>query len=282
MKKFILGLLIGGILLSGGWFAWGAIQSQTGINVYAPVPASGSTTNIWWPVKDISQFVDANNISTGVIPAAPVCHAPGGGDYQRCATTSNSTASFSEANAQYPVVAAAISGCGGGGCGAIDSVTTNTDTDFTPSGSNFALATFSITSAYDAATGFILKMRGDATNGLFVQNKSTPFGTRSDTFTVAANGTAVTRTTSPLRLFSIQATGTGTQVGTTTWDVRLECSLNGTTYTTVLTHAYPATADGATVSSGTLNVPCLYMRSRLEAITLGTATNVVVVILGMV
>jgi hypothetical protein len=31
MRKFILGILIGGLLLSGGWFAWGAIQQEVGI-----------------------------------------------------------------------------------------------------------------------------------------------------------------------------------------------------------------------------------------------------------
>jgi hypothetical protein len=41
MRKFILGLLLGGLLLSGGWFAWGAIQSEVGNNV------SNISTGTW-------------------------------------------------------------------------------------------------------------------------------------------------------------------------------------------------------------------------------------------
>jgi hypothetical protein len=39
MKKFILGILIGGLLLSGGWFAWAAVQTEVGINGWATVPS---------------------------------------------------------------------------------------------------------------------------------------------------------------------------------------------------------------------------------------------------
>lgn len=40
MKKFIIGILLGGLLLSGGWFAWGAIQSETGQNLYNSLTGS--------------------------------------------------------------------------------------------------------------------------------------------------------------------------------------------------------------------------------------------------
>lgn len=109
------------------------------------------------------------------------------------------------------------------------------------------------------------------------------FSSGSDTFTGATSGVALNRTALyAVCRFALSVKGTNTQVGTTTWTVVLEGSLDGVTYTTLLTHAYPATADGATVfpAAGILT-PCLYFRSRCTALTLGTATNIIATILGM-
>lgn len=101
--------------------------------------------------------------------------------------------------------------------------------------------------------------------------------TRSDTYTVAANGTTIDCSTNPLKCFSIQVKGTG--AAATAWDVVLEGSLNNVNFTTIVSHG-TADLDGTTKSFAT-PFPVLYLRSRCASITLGGATNVVATILGV-
>jgi len=65
MKKFIVGTILGGLLLSGGWFAWAAIQSQVGLNVVE------HDTSGWVPMRGY----DVGDVTSGayVLPggAAP-------------------------------------------------------------------------------------------------------------------------------------------------------------------------------------------------------------------
>lgn len=105
------------------------------------------------------------------------------------------------------------------------------------------------------------------------------YGTRSDTFTSTGNGTAVDVSTRPMRKFGLQVKGTGATP--TSWTVVLEGSLDGTNYTTILTHVNGTNADGAVVWSSAVETPCLYFRARCSALTLGGATNVVATILGV-
>lgn len=101
---------------------------------------------------------------------------------------------------------------------------------------------------------------------------------RSDTYTVAANGTTVDVSTRPCSKFGIQLKGTG--AAATAWSVPLEVSLDGTNFQTLVTHA-TADGDGAIKWLGSPLSPALYFRSRCASITLGAATNVVVTIVGM-
>lgn len=107
------------------------------------------------------------------------------------------------------------------------------------------------------------------------------FGTRSDTYTVAANGTTVDVSLRPVRRFALQVKGTGATP--TAWNAVLEGSLNNTQFTAILEHSnageFRNAADGETVYFDTA-VPWLYFRSRLVSITLGSATNVVATIVG--
>lgn len=107
------------------------------------------------------------------------------------------------------------------------------------------------------------------------------FGTRSDTYTTAANGTTVDVSARPVRRFALQVKGTG--AAASAWNVVLEGSLNNTQFTTILEHSnageFRNAADGETVYFDTA-VPWLYFRSRLVSITLGSATNVVATIVG--
>lgn len=103
-------------------------------------------------------------------------------------------------------------------------------------------------------------------------------GTRSDTYTVTGNGTAINLSTAsiPVKTFAVQVKGTGGAA--TLWNVSLEGSLNGTDYQELINHA---TADGDGVVKWTSDKPILHLRSRCSALTLGGATNIVVTILGM-
>lgn len=103
------------------------------------------------------------------------------------------------------------------------------------------------------------------------------FATRQDTFTATGNGQTVDVHTSPLTRYAIQVKGTG--AAATSWDIVLEGSLDGVNFSTILEHV-TSIGDGQVLWSGELDSPALYFRSRVIALSLGTATNVVVTILG--
>lgn len=102
------------------------------------------------------------------------------------------------------------------------------------------------------------------------------FKTRGDTFTTTVNGVTVDASLSPMSAFGIQVKATGT---VTSWDMRLEGSLNNSEFSTILSHTN-VTGDGVTLWTGTLEAPTLYFRARCAGIVLGAGTNVVVTILG--
>ncbi len=99
---------------------------------------------------------------------------------------------------------------------------------------------------------------------------------RSDTYTVEGNGTAVNVATHSRQYFAIQvACSTATAIS---WDIVLEGSLDGTNYDTILEH---------TQTSGDKKIiwlnecaPCLYFRSRCKSLILGDSTGVIATILG--
>ena len=126
---------------------------------------------------------------------------------------------------------------------------------------------------------------GGATEALVTSTNPLPtvpaFGTRSDIYTTAANGTTVDVSARPVRRFALQVKGTGAAAAA--WNVVIEGSLNNTQFTSILEHSnageFRNAADGETVYFDTA-VPWLYFRSRLVSITLGSATNVVATIVG--
>lgn len=119
------------------------------------------------------------------------------------------------------------------------------------------------------------KLRYIANTG--IPATSMPYGTRSDTYTTTSNGTTVDRSTSPLKVYSIQVKGTG--AGATAWDVRLEGSNDGTNFTQIIQHTN-TDLDGTVKFSAVYAFPCLYFRSRTSGLTLGGASNIVVTIVG--
>lgn len=103
------------------------------------------------------------------------------------------------------------------------------------------------------------------------------FSSRSDTYTAAANGTTVNVSTHTRQYFAIQVKGTG--AAATAWEVVLEAGLDGSNFSTVLTHKNTTQADGEVIWLS-VRAPALYFRSRCVSITLGGATNVIATILG--
>lgn len=102
------------------------------------------------------------------------------------------------------------------------------------------------------------------------------FATRADTYIATGNGTTVNASSAPTKDYSIQVKGTG--AAATAWDARLECSLNNADFTMIAQHTN-VDGDGV-VKFSALPLACLYFRSRVSGLTLGTATNIVVTILG--
>ena len=80
-----------------------------------------------------------------------------------------------------------------------------------------------------------------------------------------------------VKSFAIQVKGTGGVAAV--WDVRLEGSLDGTNFTTILTHTN-ATPDGTVLYSGSVLSPSNYFRSRVAGLTVAPATDIVVTVLG--
>lgn len=101
--------------------------------------------------------------------------------------------------------------------------------------------------------------------------------TRSDTYTATGAGTAIDATATGQKHFALQVTETGT---VSAWTVTLEGSLDGTTYTTLLTHTKAGDGSGVTITQPQ-PLPMRYFRSNCTALTLGGGTNVVARILGM-
>ena len=96
--------------------------------------------------------------------------------------------------------------------------------------------------------------------------------------TVGASGAVIISTTNvsqhPVKHFALQVNGVG--AAATAWDVRLDGSLDGTNFWTIVWHGTPD-ADGTIKgSTWTWSPPVSYMRVRIVSSTLGSATGLTV------
>lgn len=98
-----------------------------------------------------------------------------------------------------------------------------------------------------------------------------------DAYTVAGTGTAI-EVGAAVQNFSLQVAGD--PVAATAWDVALEGSLDGIHFEPLLTHT-TATGNGTVVFNGNQVYPVMFIRSKLNSVTLGSATRLLVYILGM-
>ena len=92
-----------------------------------------------------------------------------------------------------------------------------------------------------------------------------PFVTQSFSLAAAGSGTPLTLTV-PMSTFGFQVAPVG---GTTliNWDAKLQGSLNGVTYTNLVSHSYAVGTEGITVWAADKAV--MYLKSTMTAITLG-------------
>ncbi len=100
----------------------------------------------------------------------------------------------------------------------------------------------------------------------------------TDSFSATGTGEVrSSRLNSVMKHYSIQVTGIGATP--TSWSVDLEGSIDGVTFSSILTHA-TGNGNGGMVVSGTSIAPTLYLRSNVTALVLGSATGIKVNILG--
>ena len=76
-------------------------------------------------------------------------------------------------------------------------------------------------------------------------------------YTTTGNGTVITATNAPLKFFALQVTTTGAAM--TSWDVRLEGSLDNTSFTQIALHTNIV---GSGVTTWGTNSAVIYVRSR--------------------
>jgi hypothetical protein len=101
---------------------------------------------------------------------------------------------------------------------------------------------------------------------------------RADTYTAAATGKAIDTSAASRKWYGVQVKGTGASA--TSWTVNLQVSLDGTNFVTVITHANTTDSDGDILWLST-PAPALHFRSVVSAVVLGSATSLVVTIIGM-
>jgi hypothetical protein len=107
--------------------------------------------------------------------------------------------------------------------------------------------------------------------------RNSQVSSRSDTFTTTGTGQVVSSVLGFSR-YSLQVQVVGAGAVPTTWTVNLEGSLDGVNYTTII---YSGDVIGqGVIWIGDMVAPSLYIRSNCIALSLGSATSILVTILG--
>lgn len=256
MKKFILGWVFIGLLLSGGWYTYAGIQQEVGISTWA--------AGTWRPIRDISNVITfgATGIANGLPSMAPVCHASGSGSYTACGGT-DTLVSFAptEANKSYPITASVINGCVGTTCAGIRGANSASDTANTPVADYGTLQVWSITS----------ELSSDAVNTVRVRNSFTQSTTG---VTTNAAGATVTMTGTPMSKYTMIVNRT---VGSTNIvEIDLECSIDNTAFVQIST-ATDLTNEPVLVATG--DIPCRYM--RYNVVTVGSGNTLAIDLLAI-
>lgn len=96
-------------------------------------------------------------------------------------------------------------------------------------------------------------------------------GSQVNTFTAPGVGMAVDASKKGLSSYSLQVIGLGATP--TSWDIRLEGSLDNLYWTPLLQHT-ESDANGSLITSGSSIMLCLYVRVNVVALAKGSATGV--------
>ena len=101
------------------------------------------------------------------------------------------------------------------------------------------------------------------------------YQTSFDTYTVVANGVIKVLKTAMCK-FSLQVTSTGAVA--TTWTVILEGSLDKVNFTPIITHTQ-VSGNALILTTGASFYPMTFYRTRCSVLVLGTATNIIALVL---
>lgn len=96
----------------------------------------------------------------------------------------------------------------------------------------------------------------------------------SETFTTASTGTIIDVSDTPYSNFGIQVSKTG---DVTSWNVVLEGSLDGTNFTTILTHTDLIQTN--IILWGSTPTIATHYRIRCTSLVLGSGTNIIATVL---
>jgi len=98
-----------------------------------------------------------------------------------------------------------------------------------------------------------------------------------DSFTAAGNGATIDCTDQAVSKVALQVSGDA--VAATAWSVLAEGSLDGATWTSIVTHINGSQANGETVWA--VDKAIRYLRSRCVSVTLGAAASIKARVVGL-
>jgi hypothetical protein len=104
------------------------------------------------------------------------------------------------------------------------------------------------------------------------------FQVSSAAFAAIGIGDVIDVSSTPQRTFALQVKGSG--AAPTSWDVRLEGSLDGVNFTQIIQHTQ-VDGDGVVKWGGSDPHPSLFWRVRVAALSLGPAADIVVTSMGV-
>lgn len=302
MKKFVIGILLGGLLLSGGWFAWGAIQSEVGTNVSnistggwiknlaTSKNLTGTATSLIWGNSTVVPMTDSSiwaTTGTGVCTGGQECFVP------LTALIPNESQGTSRSLMVAPQISSpAFIASGGGtfdGGGTSWGILQTLGNLYMSHGRAQAVGIYQGNNGTPAASQEIVRVTSpgaDAvprvealSSGTQELNTSGTWDGIRHSFTqsttgIVANGagTTVTMTTTPMSKYTLIVDRTAGS--TNTVDIRLECSINNTAFVQIKALT-DLTNEPVLGSIG--DVPCSYM--RYNVVTVGAGNTLAIDVL---
>ena len=290
MKKFIVGTVLGGVLLSGGWFAWAAIQSQVGLNIVehdtsgwvplrgydvgdvtsgAYVLPGGAAPNIT-PVFVVKPDINNNNWSVDVPASASATDADGAqlqptANYLLRLTTPTYRIQYQASLADNQATLA-----GGFGIAATSNLIFNDSTWQVPFGQAYNADGATARASADVQTVVSLPIE---LNNAGTEDRVRHSWSQSTTgVTTNAAGTTVTMSTTPMSKFTMVIDRT---VGSTNpVEVDLQCSLDGSIWVQIGTITDLTNEPVLTSVDGN---PCQSM--RYNVVTVGSGNTLTIQLL---